>query len=348
MPSVFISDQSTLDAWLAGGEPVALATVIRTWGSAPRPAGAKLAVSGRGIAGSVSAGCVEAAVIEAAGEVLADGRPRRLAFGVADETAWSVGLACGGEIEVWVERLVPALYRQLAAALDRDKTVAVATVVRGPEDVLGTRLVRVADDPRVLDCDMPPEVAEMAGAAAQAALRAGECDPLSLSSDIEIFVDVIRPLPTLAVVGAGHIATALVPMARLVGFRTAVIDPRAALLTAERFPAADRRLVTWPDAALAALPINESTAVAVLSHDPKLDDPALTVALTSPAFYVGALGSRRAQDQRRERLLRAGISEGQLARLRGPIGLDIGARSPEEIALAIMAEIAASRRLQGR
>jgi xanthine dehydrogenase accessory factor len=361
--------RSTLDTWFAAGEPVALATVLRTWGSAPRPPGAKLAVSPGEIAGSVSAGCVEAAVIEAAREVLASGRPQRLTFGVSDDTAWSVGLSCGGEIELWVDRLDGALHRTVTAAMDRGDSVAIVTAVSGPEDELGAKLALVRGRTDAEVNGMPPYLADAAGAPAREILAEGasrlidvnpppgspEFPEFRTSRDVlespqsrELFVDVILPRPTLAIVGAGHIALALVPMARILGYRTVVIDPREALATAVRFPEADRIVVDWPDAALAALPVTASTAIAVLSHDSKIDDPALLAALVSPACYVGALGSRSSQAGRRERLGAAGIGAAQLDRLHGPIGLDLGAQSPEEIALAILAEITAVRRARAK
>lgn len=361
--------RSTLDTWFAAGEPVALATVLRTWGSAPRPPGAKLAVSPREIAGSVSAGCVEAAVIEAAREVLATGRPQRLTFGVSDDIAWSVGLSCGGEIELWVDRLDDALYRVVIAAMDRGDRVAIVTVVGGPEDDLGTKFSLVegrADTPVTQVHNMPPSLVDSAGAPAREVLAEGASRLITFSTSpaspespeftqspespesCEMFVDVILPRPTLAIVGAGHIALALVPMAKILGYRTVVIDPRAALATAARFPEADRIVVDWPGAALAALPVTPSTAIAVLSHDPKIDDPALLATLGGPAFYVGALGSRTSQAGRRERLSVAGIGAAQLDRLHGPIGLDLGAQSPEEIALSILAEITAVRRARAK
>ncbi len=367
-----------IEAWLAAGEAVALATVIRTWGSAPRAPGAKLAISaGGGLAGSVSGGCVEAAVVEAAQAVLGTGIPRRLSFGVPDATAWSVGLACGGEIAVWVERLDPAAFAAATGALDRGSGVTAATVVAVSDagttpDLLGSKVV-VAGEGDV------PEVVWSSGAAAEvmraawpailAAHRAGQSVEIALpgtgdrsdpapgapgtahlleAATAMLFADVDAPPPLLVIVGAVQIAQALAAMARLVGHRTVVVDPRAAFATRARFPDADDVVVDWPATALARLPLSPAAAVAVLSHDPKIDDAAVAAALASPAGYVGALGSRRTQAARRDRLRAAGIDAAQLDRLRGPIGLDIGARTPEEIALAVLAEITTVRRGGGR
>ena len=324
----------SLDTWMAAGTPVALATVVRTWGSAPRPVGAKLAITDGAFAGSVSGGCVETAVIEAGRAVLAGGRPQRLAFGIADDDAWSVGLACGGEIEVWVHRLDAAVYRAVAAAMDREAAVSVGTVIDGPEDVTGGQVVLVdgLDEPPVVNGVpanlVPAIVGHLRGT-----------PPADPPAGTRLFIDRIVPPPTLVVVGGVHIAVTLVRLARWVGFRTVVVDPREAFANPERFPDADRIIVDWPEAALASVPLTRSTAVAVLTHDPKLDDPALRAALASDAFYVGALGSPLTQARRRARLAAAGVGADRLDRLHGPIGLDIGARTPEAIALAVLAQV---------
>jgi xanthine dehydrogenase accessory factor len=330
-----------IDRWRAAGERVALATVVSTWGSAPRRVGSKLAIGASGaMAGSVSGGCVEGAVVEEAQAVLREGRPRLVSYGIADETAWAVGLACGGRIEIFVSPLDAPLYAALRDALANERAVALASVIAGPDATLGRALlfsasgeVRGAIDPS-LDAEVR--------AAAAAALGDGSCRRLSLGA-AEVFVDALLPAPTLVIVGGVHIAVALAALARPLGFRVVVVDPRGAFGSKERFPHADRLLNTWPDEALESLGLSTSSAIAVLSHDPKLDDPALLVALRSPAFYVGALGSARTQARRRTRLAEAGLSPAQLERIHGPIGLDLGARSPEEIALAVMAEIVAVR-----
>jgi xanthine dehydrogenase accessory factor len=310
-------------AWHRDGRGAALATVVETWGSAPRPVGAQLAVSGRAeIAGSVSGGCVEGAVVAEALDALETGRSTILTFGVSDDEAFAVGLACGGTIRVMVEpvgRGVPeGLLADLVARRAAGEPVAYAVDtgewtrrLLGPDDALATE--RFAQD------------------------RSGFEDGT--------FVAVQNPPLRLVVVGGVHIAQPLVAMARLLGYAPALVDPREAFASPDRFPATALRH-DWPDEALTSLAIDARTAVVTLTHDPKLDDPALMVALRSPAFYVGALGSTRTHAKRVARLKEAGVAEDELARLHAPIGLPIGAASPAEIALAILAEITA--RLRGR
>ena len=326
-----------IERWRSEGKRVALATVVATWGSAPRAVGGKMAVAeGRQIAGSVSGGCVENAVAEAAGEVLRSGRPRLLKFGVSDDTAWSVGLACGGAIEVFVEPLADAAYGLVRDAVRAERSVAITTVIQGPAEHVGRKLVLTADGRTAGDLGNPID------RETRNALTDGRSRRASIGED-ELFVDVLLPSPRLVVVGGVHIAVALVKLASALGWRTVLVDPREAFGNRARFPGVDEILSEWPDAALGRLALNENTAVAILTHDPKLDDPAVTAALASPAFYVGALGSTRTQEKRRKRLLEAGVSEEGLARLHAPIGLDLGGRAPEEIALSVMAQIVAVR-----
>jgi len=340
-----------IDRWRAQGQPIALATVIQTWGSAPRGVGAKMALTPAGeIAGSVSGGCVEGAVFEAGVQTLKSGRPQLVHFGVADETAWEVGLACGGTIEVFIELLDVDLYDRLRAALMEERPAATVTVVRGPADLPGRKIALV--DGGEPWGSLGGDLDEAAVEAARAALAEGRSGRLTLASaaftaePVEAFVEVLLPSPRLVIVGGVHIAIALTALARTLGYRTIVVEPRRAFGSEARFPHADRLIQAWPEEAFAQIGLTRSTAVVMLTHDPKLDDPALKVALPSPAFYVGALGSRSTQARRRKRLLEAGLTEAQLARLRGPIGLDIGAQTPEEIALAVMAEIIAVRNRQ--
>ncbi len=320
-----------VERWRQSGERVAIATVIQTWGSAPRPAGSAMALTAGGkIAGSVSGGCVEAAVVESGLRCLSTGRPERLHFGASDETAWSVGLACGGTIEVFVEPVRGETFDTVRTAIRDGQPAAVATVIGGAEATFGRRLV-VSDDGTVtgsLGEGLDTAVAKQA----RESLAAGE-----------IFIDVLQPPLRLIVVGGVHIAIPLVAIAKALGYHTIVVDPREAFGNSKRFPDVDRIMSAWPDRALDEIGIDASTAVAVLTHDPKLDDPALAAALRSKAFYVGALGSRRTQEKRRQRLLEAGLDEGALSRLHAPIGLPIGGRSPGEIALSIMAQIVATR-----
>lgn len=326
-----------IERWRAEGKPIALATVVQTWGSAPRPAGGKMALTADGkISGSVSGGCVENAVVEAGAQVLKSRRPQLLHFGVSDETAWSVGLACGGTIEVFVEPLSADIFEPIREALREERPAAVATVIRGNENLLGRKLALFADGKIVGSID------DAALTATRSALAEGSSRLLPLG-DLEIFVDVLLPSPRLVIVGGVHIAIGLVSLAKTLGFRTILVDPREAFGSAKRFPHADQIVSAWPDRALEEIGINSSTAVAVLTHDPKLDDLALMTALQSPAFYIGALGSRRTQEKRHARLREAGLSEEALSRLYAPIGLDLGGRSPEEIALSVIAQIVSAR-----
>ena len=334
-----------VEAWLAHGRPVALATVVATWGSAPRLVGSCMAVTDGGLAGSVSGGCVETAVVEVAREILKGAPPRLLRFGVADETAWAVGLACGGTIEVFVEALDPGVFAAVREAARGDKPLALVTVIAGPLEALGRHVVQPGGASASGSLEGPWRKA--AEAALGEALSASRGARLPLDGG-ELFVDVLRPLPTLVIVGGVHIAVGLVTLARTLGFRTVVVDPRPAFASPERFPHADRLESSWPDEALATLGLTDSTAVAVLTHDPKLDDPALRAALPSEAFYVGALGSKNTQAKRRARLMEAGLTEAQVDRLHAPIGLDLGGRSPEEIALSVMAEVVAVRHGRAR
>ena len=275
-------------------------------------------------------------VVEACVDVLAIGKARLLHFGVSDDSAWSVGLACGGSIDIFVEPLSAAVFEPLRDALRGERAAAVATVIRGPEQRIGAKLAVFADGTTAGAID------DAALAAARAALARGPEGRIT-AGESEIFVEVLLPARRLILVGGVHIAIALVTFAKALGFRTILVDPREPFGNAKRFPNADEIVSEWPDRAIERLVPNASTAVAVLSHDPKLDDPALVAALRGPAFYVGALGSRRTHEKRRGRLLAAGLTEEELARLHAPIGLDLGGRSPEEIALAVIAQIVAAR-----
>src|SRR5579884_1013878 len=296
--------------WRESGRRVALATVVATRRSAPRPVGSKLAVSERGeLAGSVSGGCVESDVVLAAQEVLAGGEPRLVTYGITDEMAFGVGLPCGGEIDVFVEEL-----------RDEERPDVLLTVVAG--DGAGERL----HDPGL----------------EQEARRRGRSHAFPLGGRT-VFADVQAPPPRLFVYGAVDTAEALCRAAKLLGWRTVVADARASFATPERIPSADELLVLWPDKALAHVRPDVDTAVLVLAHDDKFDLPLLEAALRSDAFYVGALGSRRNQERRRGLLLGRGVDEDDLDRIAGPAGLDIGADSPAETALSMLAEILAVR-----
>jgi len=333
---------SDLDNWRAENKSIALATVIQTWGSSPRRAGAKMALTPDGkITGSVSGGCVEGAVFEAGVEVLKSNRPRLLHFGVADETAWEVGLACGGSIDIFVKPLDTEFFNALHSALVEEHPVVVGTVVRGADEIVG-REILVRDDGNLIG-SLHEELDQRALDLARETLAQGESRRVMLEEDVEAFMEVILPPPTLIAVGGVHITIALMALAKTLGYRTVVVDPRSAFGNAARFPHVDELIRSWPEEAFRKVPLTRSTAIAMLTHDPKLDDPALKIALPSSAFYIGALGSKTTQSKRRQRLLEDGLTEDQLNRLHGPIGLEIGAGTPEEIAMSIMAEIVAAR-----
>jgi len=338
---------SDLDHWHAeDNKSIALATVIQTWGSSPRRAGAKMALTPDGrITGSVSGGCVEGAVFDSGVEVLKTRKPQLLHFGVADETAWEVGLACGGSIDIFVKPLDKDFFGSLRSVLVEERPAAVITVVRGPGDLLGREML-LKDDGGVTG-SLDEMLDGQALTLATETLLQGASRRAKLNEDVEVFIEVILPPPTLIAVGGVHITIALVSLAKTLGYRTVVIDPRSAFGSVERFPHVDQLIHTWPQDAFRQVPLTRSTAIAMLTHDPKLDDPALKIALPSPAFYVGALGSKTTQAKRRQRLLEEGITEAQLDRLHGPIGLEIGAATPEEIAMSIMAEIVAARNKAG-
>jgi xanthine dehydrogenase accessory factor len=316
----------TLIGWLDDGHAAALATVVSTWGSSPCPPGSHLAIRDDGaIIGSVSAGCVESAVVHEAMEVLEGAAPRVSEFGVTGDMAWQVGLACGGEIKVLIRRVDDG------AALYRDARKRV-------EDGLSSVLVtRMSDGASALigegfesgPLEVPQGLSE--------AVHESRNHIIEIDQDA-YFIEAIRPPVRLILIGAVHIAQALVPMARIAGFRVVVLDPRQAFATPERFPGVEIH-TEWPDQALEKLGINDRTAIVVLTHDPKIDDPVLHLALTSPAFYVGALGSLRTQDVRNTRLEKRGLGADDLKRLFGPVGLNIGSMSPAEIAVSILAEI---------
>lgn len=308
-------------AWHRAGKGAALATVIETWGSAPRQAGSQLAISGDGeMTGSVSGGCVEGAVITEALDALDDRKSRILTFGVSDETAFAAGLACGGTIRVLVEpvgegaeALPEPLLESLTAARAAPRALAIVTTPSTWE----RRLVPPGQDP-----------------ATDARFKS---DRSGMEEDGR-FIAIHNPPLRLIVIGAVHIAQPLLTIARTCGYAPTLVEPRAAFGSAARFPG-ETILDDWPDEALARLQPDARTAIVTLTHDPKLDDPAIRFALTSPAFYLGCLGSTRTHARRVERLTEAGFTPDQIAKIRAPVGLNIGARSPAEIAVSIMAQI---------
>jgi len=313
---------SDLERWRARGDRLAMARVVATRRSAPRPVGSKLIVSETGeLAGSVSGGCVESEVVEAAREVLAGGEPRLLTYGISDDLALSVGLPCGGEIDVWIDEPDPDLLGQLMeVARDERRAVFFVDLDDGTE-----RLVPDGDN------DVADEV-----------IRSGHSKVVELHGR-RLFADVFGPPPRLFVYGAVDTADALCSAARAIGWRAIVADARGRFATRERLPHADEIIVAWPEEAVAQVAPDHTTAIIVLTHDDKFDVPLLVGALASDAFYIGALGSRRNQERRRERLLEAGVDESELDRISGPAGLDIGAHTPAETAVSMLAEIMAVR-----
>jgi xanthine dehydrogenase accessory factor len=299
-----------------------LARVVATRRSAPRPIGSKLIVSETGeLAGSVSGGCVESEVVEAAREVLAGGEGRLLTFGISDELALTVGLPCGGEIDVWVDEPDPQLLDELTQVVRDDRrAVSFVDLDDGTE-----RLVREGDD------DIADEL-----------IRSGHSKIVELDGR-RVFADVFGPPPRLFVYGAIDTADALCAAAKAIGWRTVVADARSRFATKERLPNADEVIVAWPEEALAQVQPDHTTAVLVLTHDDKFDLPLLTGALETDAYYIGLIGSRRNQERRRELLREAGLDESELDRINGPAGLDIGAHTPAETALSMVAEILAVR-----
>jgi xanthine dehydrogenase accessory factor len=323
-----------LGSWRERGDRVALATVIDVARSAPRPPGAKMAISSQGeISGSVSGGCVEGAVVEIAERVLAGEPPRLTHYGIADSDAWDVGLPCGGEIDVWVQEYTGGRFEELARA---DGRAVEVTLLEGASP--GAKLLIEADG-AVSGSLGAPELDD------DAVRIAGELIWTEASEHRgPMFFDVIAPAPRLLLFGAVDVAASLCRLARATGWRPYVIDPRARFAAPERFPDAIDVIASWPDEAVARIGgIDPATYIAVLTHDPKLDDAALTLALRSPARFVGAMGSRRAQAKRRERLVAAGFTDEELERLSAPLGLDLGAVSSEETALSILAEVVAAR-----
>jgi xanthine dehydrogenase accessory factor len=330
------------------GTEAALATVVSTHDSAPCDPGACMVILGDGrVFGSVSGGCVEGAVVEEATKVLQDGRPKLLSYGIADELAATVGLTCGGTIRVWVERMDrSADVRRIAAALDEQRPLAVVTQLTGAGagDWVYAEPGRV--DGRLRSARLTERVTQDAlGMLAVGAtgVRHYGPDGEARQDEVEVFVrSLVRP-PRMYVFGATDFASATVSIGKLLGCRVTVCDARSRFLTATRFPEADELIARWPDEFLAEAPVDERTAIVVLTHDPKFDVPLLLAALRTPAGYIGAMGSRRTCDDRTRRLLEEGVDPVEIGRVRAPIGLDIGARTPAEVAVAIAGELIALR-----
>ncbi|MFD3308662.1 XdhC family protein [Streptomyces sp. NPDC058694] len=343
----------TLYHWCREARPFALATVVQVSGSAPLPPGTALAVDTDGNAvGSVSGGCVEGAVYELCRQVLADGGPpARARFGYSDDDAFAVGLTCGGEIQVLVQRVDSVDQPHLAVALEeirRGRPAAVAQVVNGPDDLLGRTLCVLGDGSAYEGTLSGPREDRAVAMQARALLRAGRTGLVEVGGDadtcperLSLLVHTNAPRPRMLIFGAVDFAGALSRAGRFLGYRVTVCDARPVFATAARFPHADEVVVDWPHRYLAATQVDARTAVCVLTHDAKFDIPLLRMALSLPVGYVGAMGSRRTHDHRLGLLREAGVPETHLARLNSPIGLDLGARTPEETAVSITAEIIA-------
>jgi xanthine dehydrogenase accessory factor len=313
-------------AWLEAGRPVAMATVIDTWGSAPVRAGGQMAIADVDeFQGSVSGGCVEADVIASGLDVIETGRPETLSFGIADETAWRAGLACGGKIRVHIVRLDPnddlAYLDELGSAAAERRPLVVKT--------------RLSDGQRNIasgDQSADPEIAE--------ALRRGRS---AVDAGGETFLHALTPPPRIVIVGATHIGQHLATMATASGYDVKVLDPRSAFASPARFNAS--QIVTgWPEDGLAKFAADPFTAIVTLTHVDQIDDEALTIALKSPCRYIGSLGSRKTHAKRVARMKDAGFSDGDIARIHAPIGMNIAAETPGEIATSILAEIIAAFR----
>ena len=335
--------------WWDAGETFGLATVVRTFRSAPREPGAALAVSADGeVVGSVSGGCVEGAVYELCGEAVSSGRPVLQTYGVSDDDAFAVGLTCGGILDVFVEPVSRELFPdlgELAAAVQREEPVAVATVISGPGEV-GARRVIYADGitsgtlgagdrlDEAVDDDARGMLAQ-----GQTAIRRYGTQGERRHDELAVFVNSFAPPPRMMVFGAIDFAAAVARVGKFLGYRVTVCDARGAFATTARFRDADEVIVEWPHRYLADADVDERTVICVLTHDPKFDVPLLEVALRTPAGYIGAMGSRRTHEDRLARLREAGLTDAELSRLRSPIGLDLGARTPEETAVSIAAEL---------
>lgn len=340
---------ATLLEWQRDGEPFALATVISTSRSAPRPAGAVLAVHSDGrIAGNVSGGCVEPAVVELCRESLLTGAVRRMRFGYSDDEAFAVGLTCGGEVEVLVRRVDASSLPidPLAMAFDADLPVALLTVIDSKDDpdIVGASLVVTQD--AVHGALASTELGRVLALEGRSALgvggvgmrRLGTCGE-RLEDEVTVLFESFVDRPRLLVLGAIDYAAAVASVGRFLGYRVTICDARAAFATTERFPDADEVIVDWPHRYLADTALDARSAICVLTHDPKFDVPALVEALRGPAGYIGVMGSRRTHEDRLARLREAGVAEQDLARLHSPIGLALGGRSPQETAIAIAAEL---------
>ena len=332
---------SDYQRFVKSGKPFGRAVVTSVWGSAPRAEGSSMLASTDGtIAGSVSGGCVETATALEIEQAIARGSPKLVTFGVTDERAWEVGLACGGTIKVFVE---PSVRPEVLQAAHGPGGEVLASIIDGQG--MG-QSVRVLEDGRTEGTVSPRLPMDQIRQAALASLKKESSGARGFETDqgpVTVFFEVFPRQPKLVVFGGVQIAVALVPLAKALGYHTVVADGREAFLDRNRFPDADELILAWPEEAFERIGLDTGSYVCVLSHDPKFDEPALQIALRSSAAYVGAIGSRKTQASRRERLKESGLSDAQIARLHGPIGLDLGGRQPAETALAILAEMTAVR-----
>ncbi|MFJ9031620.1 XdhC family protein [Streptomyces sp. NPDC102274] len=343
-----------LDRWLEEGRDFAVATVVAVGGSAPRGPGAALAVDHSGTAiGSVSGGCVEGAVYDLCVQALRDGRTVRERFGYSDEDAFAVGLTCGGVIDVLVTpvRADSLVFRGAVSAAARGETAALARVARGPDELLGGALLVHPDGSYEGGFDGRPELDRTVAEEARAMLDSGRTGTVEIAEDgsrcpggVTLIVESRVPPPRMIVFGAVDFATALVRAGKFLGYHVTVCDARSVFATRVRFPEADELVVDWPHRYLRRTATDGRTVLCVLTHDAKFDVPLLETALRLPVAFVGAMGSRRTHEDRNRRLREVGVTESELDRLRSPIGLDLGARTPEETAMSIAAEIIAARR----
>ena len=351
---------SSITKWWEAGETFGLATVVRTYRSAPRDPGAALAVSsspGNEVVGSVSGGCVEGAVYELSLEVCQTGDPVLQVYGVSDDDAFAVGLTCGGILHIFVEPVDRARFPELgdiAAAVERGEPVAVATVIDGPGQIGARRVIWASADATPdawhagasgtlgsgtrLDTAVDDDARGMLAQGLTGIRRYGAHGERR-GDELSVFVNSFAPPPRMLVFGAIDFAAAVARVGKFLGYHVTVCDARKVFATTSRFPDADEVVVEWPHRFLAGTDVDQRTVICVLTHDPKFDVPLLEVALRTPAGYIGAMGSRRTHDDRLARLREVGLTEEELARLRSPIGLDLGARTPEETAVAIAAEL---------
>ena len=335
--------------WLSENTPFAIATVTKTWGSAPRGVGSSMAVTqDMAVVGSVSGGCIEGAVIEKARTILEGGGAKSLTFGVTDETAWSVGLTCGGKVNVFVEKhpafsdnpQTAEIWQALQTALDQNLP---AIFVRDLTGEANTHLLVYPDGNTVGNWgEIQPAVVDLA-LAAYRSRKSGEAD----LDGKTIFLNVFPRRDRMFIIGAAHISIPLVKFAKDLGFEVITIDPRQIFATLERFPVPpDQLLSDWPDEILPKLVPDDDTYAVLLTHDPKIDDVALHIVLKSDAAYIGALGSKKTHAKRVNRLQEAGFTEAEIARIHGPVGLSIGAKTPEEVALSIIGQIIKIKRIR--